>query len=67
MVVVVVVVVLAKVMKCSSLAHLPLSHLLWRCRIGVMHKLCTECPGLQKGYATPDLSVRLLIMSRPCS
>ena len=49
--------VLAKPMKYSSMARLKLSRLLCICSSGSICKSLTECPGLQKCSATPDLSV----------
>ena len=61
--------VLAKPMKYVSLARLTLSLSLVSCTwsSGSSCKSCTECPGIQKFSATPDVSMRLFIMSRRCS
>ena len=59
--------VLAKPMKYCSLARLTLSRSLWICSSGNICRSLTECPGLQKCSATPDLSVFLLMMSLRCS
>ena len=59
--------VLAKPMKYASLARLTLSLVSCTWSSGSSCKSCTECPGLQKCSATPDVSVRLPIMSRRCS
>ena len=59
--------VLAKPMKYCSLARLTLSRSLWICSSGSICRSLTECPGLQKCSATPDLSVFLLMMSLRCS
>ena len=59
--------VLAKPMKHASLDRL--THSLVSCTwiSGSSCKPRTGCPGLQKCSATPDVSVRLFIMSRPVS
>ena len=59
--------VLAKPMKNVSLARLTLSLVSCTWSSGSSCKSCMECPGLQKCSATPDVSVRLFIMSRRCS
>ena len=59
--------VLAKPMKYASLARLTLSLVSCICSNGSSCKSCTECPGLQKCSATPDVSERPFIMSRLCS
>ena len=59
--------VLAKPMKYASLARLTLSLVSCIWSSGSSCKSCTECPGLQKCSATPDVSERLFIMSRRCS
>ena len=59
--------VLAKPMKYRSLARLTLSRSLCICSSGSICRSSTECPGLQKCSATPDLSVFLLMMSLRCS
>ena len=58
---------LAKPMKYASLPRLTLSLVscIWSSGSGC--KSFTECPGLQKCSATPDVSERLFIMSRRCS
>ena len=59
--------VLAKPMKYASLARLTLSLVSCIWSSGSSCKSCTECPGLQKFSATPDVSERLFITSRRCS
>ena len=54
-------------MKYVSLARLTLSLVSCTWSSGSSCKSCKECPGLQKCSATPDVSVRLSIMSRRCS
>ena len=58
---------LAKPMKYVSLARLTLSLVSCTWSSGSSFKSCKECPGLQKRSATPDVSVRLFMMSRRCS
>ena len=50
--------VLAKPIKYASLAHLALSLVsrIWSC--GSSCKSCTECPGLQKCSATPEINLK---------
>ena len=59
--------VLAKPVKYCSFACLMLSRLLCICTSGSICRSLTECPGLQKCFATPDLSVFLLMVSLRCS
>ena len=59
--------VLAKPMKYASLARLTLSLVSCNWSSDSSCKSCIECPGLQKCSATPDVSERLFMMSRPCS
>ena len=54
-------------MKNVSLARLTLSLMSCTWSSGSSCKSCRECPGVQKCSATPDVSVRLFIMSRRCS
>ena len=61
------VIVLAKPRKYCSLACLTLSRSVCICSSGSICRSLTECPGLQKCSATPDLSVFLLMMSLRCS
>ena len=58
---------LAKPMKYCSLARLMLSRSLCICSSGSICRSLTECPGLQKCSANPDLSVFLLMISLQCS
>ena len=55
--------VLTKPMKYASLARLTLSLVSCIWSSGSSCKSCTECPGLQKCSATPDVSEYLFIMS----
>ena len=54
---------LAKPVEYVSLARLTLSLVSCTWSSGSSCKSCTECPGLQKCSATPDVSMRLFLMS----